>query len=120
MLKFRDLEFDFDIFDEDCAAAYEAALEAMRRDDMQKKTNDGLADCIRHQCNAVFQFFDAIFGPETHKEIFGTRVNLNECLDAFTELIDLVKEQKVALDARLEQMRGVNVQNRATRRAMKQ
>lgn len=120
MLKFRDQEFDFDIFDEDCAAAYEAALEVMKRADTRKKANEGLADCIRYQCNAVFQFFDALFGEGTHQEIFGTRVNLNECLDAFTELIDLVNTQKAALDTRLEQLRVGGAQNRATRRALKQ
>ena len=41
---------------------------------------------IRLQCNFVFDAFNKLFGAGTDKKVFGDRVNLIVCLDAFQEL----------------------------------
>lgn len=120
MLTVRGLEFEFDIFDEDCAIAYEEAVGVMQKASEQKGTSLGLVESLRQQCRAVFVFFDTLFGEGTHEELFGERVNLNDCLDAYTDLIDQVSAQKTALDARLHVLRGApSTPNRSTRRSIK-
>lgn len=114
---FRDIELDFDIFDADTAEAYEAAVQETR-DMSVKKEGEALGACIRRQCGAVFTFFDALFGEGFHKELFGERTNLLECIGTFREFIQAVDEQKKGLDtlvAEVEAERGAP--NRAARRA---
>lgn len=118
MMELRGYTFDFDIFDDSCAEAYEKALTLMRMEGERKVANEGLADNLRRQCRAVFSFFDTLLGEGAHEDIFGTRVNLRDCIDAYTELMDKISEQKAALDERMRTLRGDAPPNRATRRAM--
>ena len=69
---------------------------------------------IRRQCGIVFDFFDDLFGEGTHRQIFGEKVNLGICLDAFKEFTDLVNAQKDAMAAKVQQY----TPNRETRRAI--
>lgn len=113
MLKFRDLELDFDIYDADQAEIYEEALLRVREESARKVPDEGLAAGIRRQCGVVFDFFDDLFGEGTHELIFNGKTNLGACLDAFKEFTDLVNAQKADMAAKLQQY----TPNRATRRA---
>lgn len=93
-MKFRDLELDFDIYDAENAEAYETALKAVTEECAKTVQGEGLADGIRRQCGAVFAFFDSLFGEGFHRELFGDRTNLRDCLEAFKEFIDLAAPQK--------------------------
>ncbi|MEG2096810.1 MAG: DUF6673 family protein [Pseudoflavonifractor sp.] len=115
---FRDMELDFDIFDAETADLYEEAAKTAR-DEAVKKAGETLGDAIRRQCNAVFNFFDTIFGEGFHRELFGSRTNLMECIGAFRDFIKAVDEQKAALDTMMEEVEAdtVAAPNRAARRA---
>ena len=106
---FRDMELDFDIFDADTAELYEEAV---------KKPGETLAECIRRQCGAVFNFFDTLFGEDFHRELFGECTNLVECLEAFREFVGLVNAQRATLDTMIAEAKAEGAApNRATRRA---
>lgn len=113
MMKFRDKELDFDLFDADTAEAYEAAVDAVQEANANAPKGETLSQTIRRQCAIVFDFFDDLFGDGFHKELFGERTNLLECTDAFAEFMAAVDAQKAQLDERI----GKATPNRAARRA---
>jgi len=114
---FKDMELDFDIFDAETADLYEDAVKTAR-DEAVKKAGETLGDAIRRQCNAVFNFFDTIFGGGFHKELFGPRTNLIECIGTFRDFIKAVDEQKAALDTMMKEVEAdTAAPNRAARRA---
>jgi hypothetical protein len=117
-MTFHDLELEYDIFDADTAEAYEQAARQVGQD-AAKVAGEGLADNIRRQCKAVFTFFDTLFGEGFHRELFGERTNLMECLSAFREFTKLINEQRGALDALVAEVNEERAApNRATRRAI--
>lgn len=116
MLKFRDMELDFDLFDADTADDYEAAVEQVRETAV-KVEGERLGDAIRRQCNAVFVFFDDLFGEDFHKELFGDKTNLTDCVLAFQDFVKAVDEQKKELDTLVAGSAPASTPNRAARRA---
>ena len=96
---FRNIEVDFDIYDADTAEVYEGAVQTVLESAVPKE-GESLADGIRRQCNTVFTFFDTLFGDGFHKELFGQRTNMMECLQAFKEFLELVSKQREQLTSR--------------------
>lgn len=116
---FKDMELDFDIFDAETADAYEAAVKKIRTAAV-KKPGETMGDAIRRQCNATFDFFDDLFGDGFHKDLFGEKTNLMECISTFREFVKAVDAQKGALDALMQEVAADNASaapNRAARRA---
>lgn len=105
---------EFDIFEADVAEKYEKAL-----DDVIKKAQvtQGLKTSvvIRKQCETVFEVFDSLFGEGTSKKIFGDRVNVLMCMNAFEEMVKQVNDQKEEL-TKITNKYSVN---RAQRRSKK-
>ena len=118
-MQFRNMELDFDIFDAETADAYEAAAKRTKAAAV-KKSEETLGDAIRRQCNAVFDFFDDLFGDGFHRELFGEKTNLIECIEAFREFVKAVNDQKSTLNKMLADVTAENdsaAPNRAARRA---
>ena len=117
-MKFRDMELEFDIYDADTAELYEGAVQTVL-DNAVAKDGESLADGIRRQCNTVFAFFDTLFGDGFHKELFGQRTNMMECLQAFKEFLELVAKQREQLTALTAEIQSTHAAapNRAARRA---
>lgn len=111
-MTFRGMDLDFDIYDADTAERYEAAVEAVSAASAVVE-GETLSTSIRRQCSVVFDFFDGLFGDGFHKELFGARTNLMECLDVFAEFMAAVDAQRQALTARVNKY----TPNRAARRA---
>lgn len=110
-MMFREKELIFDIFDADTAERYETATQGVETASV-KIEGERLSEGIRRQCAAVFAFFDALFGVGFHKNLFGERTNLIECLDAFAEFVALASAQQSAVNDRLNKYRP----DRAARR----
>lgn len=105
---------DIDILDLEVAEKYEKALKDIEGIAQMLK-GKGLADCIRTQCNAVFDVFNTLFGEGTDKKIFGDSVNLMDCLQAFEELVRYMSDRKEDI----EEMASKYSPNRASRRNKK-
>lgn len=79
------LEFDFtdadtvDCFEESLLKVYQTLDEDMS--DMKR------SDAIRKCCHAVFDFFNAVFGEGTDRELFGSRCSLKDCTDALEAVV---------------------------------
>jgi len=68
---------------------------------------------IEKQCNAVFDFFNSLFGEGTDKKVFGDKVSLKVCIKAFAEF-----NEYVANDIQeTNEMVSKYSPNRASRRA---
>lgn len=118
-MRFRDIELDFDIFDAGDADAYEAAVKNVQAAAVTKP-GEPLGDSIRRQCNAVFAFFDDLFGDGFHKDLFGGKTNLLECAGAFRDFTEDVTARKKELDTLLQRATDGNppaAANTAIRRA---
>ena len=48
---------------------------------------------VRSICEAVCEFFNIIFGEGTDKNLFGDKLNLIICLEAFKEACDLIHKE---------------------------
>lgn len=94
-MKINDVELHLDLYDAQTARRYEKAvdgLQAASKTDPDAK----LSENIEQQCQAVFDFFDTLFGEGTSAQIFGQNENLNLCLDAIETVAACVNEQKQA------------------------
>lgn len=64
------------------------------------------AQIMRTQCVAIFNFFDNMFGDGTSKKVFGEKVNLVTCAEAYeqalTEIDRLDLEQASRLRGKYE------------------
>ena len=118
---FRNYDINFDIFDADDAEGYEAAANIVQEMATTKPAGETLTGAIRRQCTAIFDFFDTILGEDIRREIFGDRVNLCECIDAFSEFCAAIVEQRKALDDKVAKLTAeihtAQPSNRAARRA---
>lgn len=114
-MKFRNFDLEFDIFEAATAEKYEAAVAKVQKANELKPDEETMTETIRRECGTVFAFFDSLLGAEARKELFGERVNLLECLDAFAEFIAVVDAQKAALTERIQKYSP----NRTARRTEK-
>ncbi len=77
-------EFDFDIFDLDDKARLDA-----QHDILQEKaaeiTDLSQAEGMRAYCQAVFSFFNTVFGMGAAKKLFGNKTNILTCIEAVRE-----------------------------------
>ena len=90
---------DIDVSDalvmENYEAAHDKVAEKMNNLDVNGKLRSEL---IRIQCEAVFGFFEDVFGEGAAKKVFGESVNLTTCLNAYEAVVIEVNnlEKKVA------------------------
>lgn len=102
---------DLDIFDVDISEKYEKVLD---RIDTSKTEVENLkaSEVIRNQCEMIFGIFNDLFGEDTDKKVFGDKVNLRVCLNAFAELVDQINSQKDDIDKLTNKYSSNRVQRR--------
>lgn len=109
---------NLDIFDVEVVEKYESGLEKIKEmsNDLIDKS---FSESIRIQCNHIFDFFNIMFGDGADKKIFGDKVNLVTCVEAFEELISQVNEQKSEQMKKIDKISNKYSPNRAARRSKK-
>ncbi|NFI38797.1 AP endonuclease [Clostridium botulinum] len=105
---------DLDILDLEVAEKYEKAIKGIEGIS-EKVQGMTIAESVRTQCNAIFGVFNELFGEGTDKKIFGNKVNLLTCLQAFDELITKTNTSR----AEVEKIANKYSPNRAARRKKK-
>jgi len=92
MIKINNVELEFDLLEADTAEAYDEALKKIAniKEDVKGMS---VGKSIRYQCNAIFDLFNTLFGEGTDTEIFGDKVNLGDCLEAFEILVNEANKQ---------------------------
>lgn len=102
--------FELDIFELETAQRFETAVEQVYvKAEAVKQAAEGemkISDAIRAQCETVFDFFDTLFGKGAARKVFGARVNLIQCIDAFEDAIRQIEGQKKAIETRLKKSAG--------------
>lgn len=114
------VDLEVDLFDLEFAQRYEDGLESVQKE-ATKQSDKKIADVIKTQCTAVFNFFDDLFGEGTSEAIFGERVNLMACLSAFKSITDTIDEQLEETKPFLDEIKNKKDKNlnRAQRRLQK-
>lgn len=84
---------DIDVFDVEVMKRYEEAIDNVIGE-VSGKESEKISEIIGIQCNAIFHFFNKIFGDGADKKIFGSKVNLLTCINAFEEFKEYVEKQK--------------------------
>lgn len=107
---------DIDIYDLEVAEKYDKVLENLKEiEQNNNSTNMSMVDTIKIQCNAIFDVFNLMFGEGTDKKVFGSKVNLLVCMEAFEELVSQMNDKK----AEMEKITNKYSTNRANRRSKK-
>ncbi|BDR67202.1 hypothetical protein K144312032_14300 [Clostridium tetani] len=105
---------DLDILDLEVAEKFEKTIKGV--EGISEKVKDmTIAESIKTQCFAIFKVFNDLFGEGTDKKIFGNKVNLLTCLQAFDELITQTNTSR----AEVEKITNKYSPNRAARRKKK-
>ena len=104
---------DPDVGDFEFATKFEKQCEIILKKTASINKNIKLSEGIKTQCTMIFEFFDAVFGEGTAKKIFGDKVNLKTCIDAYEEAINGVK----ALENNLAEYIKNKGKNRQQRRS---
>lgn len=119
-MKILNTELKFDFNDANDMERLENAIEETQKKLNNMKTDDKrVSETIREICESIFNCIDKIFGVGTSSKIFGNKVNLNMCIEAFKDLIDARVEQDNKFAEELNNIEKKYSPNRATRRAKK-
>ena len=91
LFKVGDFEVEIDPTDVAFVKKYEKAADSYN-ERAARLPKDGLASEVLHEtCKLFFETFDAIFGKGTSTKMFGKRESVAACVEAFGQLISLIK-----------------------------
>lgn len=132
VININGIELEADITDADVIDKYEQLVNKVVENVQEPKQYVGLSnsDGIRLQCRHIGNFFDALFGSGTAKEVFRGSNSLSLHIDAFGQVAQLFNNARDEIQSiaskygaeRLQgrqQIGGVSPKNRAQRRATK-
>lgn len=71
-----------------------------------------VSEQLEYICNVFFKVFDTIFGVGTHNKMFGDKLSVRDCAEAFRKLVDVIKSENLN-----DTLGIVSGENRAVRRA---
>ena len=125
MLVINGIELELNIFEANQAEAFEKANKKVLEEKIKVDNFPELSDKIKFFCDIVYDFFDDVFCEGTADQIFEGRLNMLECLEAYTEVIEYSNgdnEKANELLGRLQRQSSSNKieeikQSRAQRRA---
>ena len=117
-MKILGIEIDYN--DADDIERFEKAKEEVKQklENMSEKGKTN-AEIIRESCGYIFNFFDEVLGQGVHKKIFGTKCNIEKCMDAFIDFTEEIIKQSNKIDEKIENFQAKYSPNRATRRSKK-
>lgn len=115
----NEIELEYDIFELEFAEKYEKGIELIQKEAQISDSKKNISDVIKKQCEAVFNFFDDLFGDGTSEDVFGKKTNLMTCLIAFKTLTEAIESQVQETKPFIDELKNKNNNklNRAQRRA---
>lgn len=89
--KVNDKEYTLDLQDLNDVEKYINACDVLS--EQEKKFDNSLArtERIKAYCKMYFDFFDALFGANTSKDIFKGKVNARTCDEVFADFIKYIE-----------------------------
>ncbi|MBR6102630.1 MAG: hypothetical protein IKP95_09390 [Ruminococcus sp.] len=85
-------EFHFDVYDAEQNEMFENAIEILRKSENFPRVGKQ-SEIIRKYCSLFREFFDNIFGKDSHKDI-GIVDNVRVCNRIYLDFLEFVNRQK--------------------------
>ncbi len=98
VFKVGEFEAEIDPTDVAFVKKYEKAADAYNERAAHLPKDGRASDILHETCRLFFDTFDAIFGKGTSGKMFGKRESVSACVDAFGQLIGIVKDYGDTLD----------------------
>lgn len=119
MFEINDIKLEMDVMDANFVEKFESELDKVVTKskiskEKLKKGDIKRSQSIRELCTLVFDFFNNVWGKDTHKKVFGDRCNLRDCLNAFDKCVNIFKEE---VNREEKEMSSKYSSNRAQRRS---
>ena len=107
VFKVGEFEAEIDPTDVAFVKKYEKAADAYNASVTRLPKEGRASDILHATCKLFFDTFDAIFGKGTSGKMFGKQESVQACVDAFGQLISIVKNYDGALSG-IEAITGKN------------
>ena len=97
------VKFDIDFTDADFIEKIENASKNVFKEAEELKQNKelSLAEGIRQECKILKDFLDYVLGDGTSEKLFKGKDSLNQCLQAYEDIISARKTQYDEIQARV-------------------
>lgn len=92
MLVINGVELELNIFEANQAEMFEDANKRVLEESRKVVNTSTGSESIKLFCDVVYDFFDDVFGEGTGDQVFEGRLDMLECLEAYTEVIEYSKE----------------------------
>ena len=91
----KGVEVNVDFTDADIVERIDIGREKLLEETQKLKNSDVKpAEGIRQEFKIIKDFIDYVFGDGKSKEIFGEKNSLNDCLEAFEDIMKAKEEQE--------------------------
>lgn len=110
---------DLEINDLAVAEKYDNLVEKTSKKINEANESKKRSQIIKGVCEAVFMFFDDLWGAGTAKQVFGEETNLLSCAEAYGEVIHAVHQKDKDDAEKIKSFMGKYSPNRAARRTKK-
>lgn len=87
------VQLDIDMGDVAFIERYEKAFERMEENEAKMPKTGTTTDRAKAFVSIFYELFDDIFGKGTGDKVFGGKLNISLCLDAYDELLTACKSQ---------------------------
>ena len=99
------VELEYDAYDRDLNKKIQQYLAETQNVEKALLNETDVVVAIEKSCQPVFDFFDKVFGEGTSKKIFGDKVSLTLCMDAYEAFFAERDRQDVEIKRRTEKMK---------------
>lgn len=106
------LSAEIDPTDVEFVKKYEDAAEEYNAEIAKISKVGKVSEQLEYICNVFFKVFDTIFGNGTHIKMFGDKLSVRDCAEAFRKLVDVIKSDNLN-----DTLSIVSGENREVRRA---
>ena len=115
--KYGNYEHELDMQNCETAKRFDEAFQSMKSKADKLNPNGKLHEILGCYCEAVYAFFDGIFGEGASGEIFSDTMNARDCTSAYESILEYVSEQSGKDTAQRYNLIERFSKNRAQRRA---
>ena len=112
-MKIKGIEVEFNLLDADDIERFEKEAEEVKKQcEIKGKQEMSYSTLIREECKIINNFFDNVFGNGISEKIFKGKMNLEEHIRAFEDIIKEKIEQQKGLQATFDRYQPNREQRR--------
>lgn len=107
IFEFNGAKLEIDLYDVECMARYETALQELAEKQAQPKNGMKLSEAMKTQCMEYREFFNTIFDDQTAGEkMFGGQHRVSVCIEAYYDFLAFAAEQGEAEYKRIQAIKS--------------